>query len=71
MDLQQQQQQTDLQDIFTDKRTATSEQRRDTKNQKALLIYHFKYIFVCFVLEENTFNCFLNFIGCCLQFAYS
>ena len=43
-------------------------QRGETWKSKALLIYHFKYIL--FVSSWN-FHCFLNFIGCCLQFAYS
>lgn len=30
----------------------------------------FQMRFVCFVLEKK-FHCFWNFIGCCLQFAYS
>lgn len=29
----------------------------------------FQIHFVCFVLKN--FHCFLNFIGCCLHFAYS
>lgn len=67
MDLQQQH--TDLQDILLTKDGQERAKERH-ENSKALLIYHFKYIFICFVLEENTFHCFLNFIDCCLQFAY-
>lgn len=39
------------------------------RNQSTFNI-SFQIHFVCFVLEENTFHCFLNFIDCCLQFAY-
>lgn len=66
MDLQQQQH-TDLQDILLTK--DGQEQRRDMRNQSTFNI-SFQIHFVCFVLEENTFHCFLNFIDCCLQFAY-
>lgn len=45
-------------------------QRGETWKSKALLIYHFKYILFVSSWKKNS-HCFLNFIGCCLQFAYS
>lgn len=78
MDLQLQQ--TDLVDIARKGRQVAAfpwswvcvesiiSQRGETWKSKALLIYHFKYIL--FVSSWN-FHCFLNFIGCCLLFAYS
>lgn len=45
-------------------------QRGETWKSKALLIYHFKYILFVSSWKKNS-HCFLNFIGCCLRFAYS
>lgn len=43
--------------------------RRDMKIKSTFNI-SFQIHFVCFVLKKKS-HCFLNFIGCCLQFAYS
>lgn len=43
--------------------------RRDMKIKSTFNI-SFQIHFVCFVLKKKS-HCFLNFIGCCLRFAYS